>query len=95
MAIPCSEHGDMCQKIGDIDATVRGHEPFFIRIERHMEEGVGVRDRLSKLEMVLQQYLKHQEEKEKRFMWQIGLLVSVVVPIANAVLSSVIRVIFR
>lgn len=48
------------------------------KVDKHEDESQKYREKIIITEKVLQDYMKHQDEKEKTAMWRIGITVTVI-----------------
>jgi hypothetical protein len=69
--------------------------PIYARIEAverklddHEVDSHKYREKILTTESVLQAYMKHQDEKEKRAMWQIGIVVTIINLFATAIIKT-------
>jgi hypothetical protein len=57
------------------------------KLDKHEDESYKYREKIILTEKVLQDYMKHQDEKEKTSMWRIGITVTII--------SVVVQVLMR
>ena len=61
------------------------------RMDKHEEEAGRYREKIVVTEKVLQDYMKHQDEKEQSAMWRIGITVTIISLVANALLKVLMK----